>query len=320
MPNGSELTVGVDLGGTNIQAGLVDKSNKVVARESTKTKADEGEKAVVKRLCKLVEKVVEAGGAKMKDIAAVGVGAPGAIDFDSGVVVNAVNLRWRNFPLSREVSEALDRPVCIDNDVNVGAWGEYKAGAGQGFDDQFGMFIGTGIGGGLILGGKLFHGPHGTAGEIGQTILHAGGGVGRRTLEQWASRTAIADTIVQLVKANRTSIVTDLTGGDFTKIRSKVLSQAYDANDPLVREVLDQAARDIGYAAANTVTLLSLPCVVLGGGLVEAIDASWIDRVREAFREVVFPQTLRDIEIRASTLGDDAGVIGAALLARDTAP
>ena len=318
MPDESGLTVGVDLGGTNIQAGLVSSDGKVLARDSTKTKAEEGADHVVKRLCKLVEKVVETGDAKLKQIHAIGVGAPGAIDFDTGVVLNAVNLRWRDYPLQREMEDALECPVRIDNDVNVGAWGEYKAGAGQGFDDQFSMFIGTGIGGGLILGGRIFHGPGGTAGEIGHTVLHAGGGIGRRTLEQWASRTAIADTIVQLVKANRTSMVTDLTDGDFAKIRSKVLSQAYAANDPLVREVLDQAARDIGYAAANTVTLLSLPCVVLGGGLVEAIESSWIDRVREAFTEVVFPQSLQDASVRVSTLGDDAGVIGAALLAGDS--
>ena len=317
MPDTSGLTVGVDLGGTNIQAGLVSSDGKVLARDSTKTKADDGEDTVVKRLCKLVEKVVDAGDAKLKQVDAIGVGAPGAIDFESGVVLNAVNLRWRDFPLKAEIEDALERPVRIDNDVNVGAWGEYKAGAGQGFDDQFSMFIGTGIGGGLILGGELFHGPGGTAGEIGQTILHAGGGVGRRTLEQWASRTAIADTLLQLIRSNRPSMITELIDGDPSKLRSKVLSQAYAAQDPLVREVLDQAARDIGYAAANAVTLLSLPCVVLGGGLVEAIDESWIGKVRDAFTEVVFPQTLRDTRVRVSTLGDDAGVIGAALLAEE---
>lgn len=317
MPDTSGLTVGVDLGGTNIQAGLVSSDGKVLARDSTKTKADDGEDTVVKRLCKLVEKVVDAGDAKLKQVDAIGVGAPGAIDFESGVVLNAVNLRWRDFPLKAEIENALERPVRIDNDVNVGAWGEYQAGAGRGFDDQFSMFIGTGIGGGLILNGALFHGPGGTAGEIGQTILHAGGGIGRRTLEQWASRTAIADTLLQLIRSNRPSMITKLINGEPTKLRSKVLSQAYAAQDPLVREVLDQSARDIGYAAANAVTLLSLPCVVLGGGVVEAIDESWIDKVRDAFTEVVFPQTLRDAELRVSTLGDDAGVIGAALLAEE---
>lgn len=317
MADTSGLVVGVDLGGTNIQAGLVSSDGKVIARDSTKTKADDGEDTVVKRLCKLVEKVVDAGDAKLKQVDAVGIGAPGAIDFENGVVVNAVNLRWRDFPLKKEIEDMLERPVRIDNDVNVGAWGEYKAGAGRGFDNQFSMFIGTGIGGGLIFDGQLFHGPAGTAGEIGQTILHAGGGIGRRTLEQWASRTAIADTILQLVRSNRPSMVTDLINGDPSKLRSKALSEAYAARDPLVQEVLDQAARDIGYAAANVVTLLSLPCVVLGGGLVEAIEDAWIDKVRDAFAEVVFPHSLRDTQVRVSTLGDDAGVVGAALLAEE---
>ena len=320
MADASGLTVGVDLGGTNIQAGLVNHDGRILARDSTKTKAEEGEDTVVDRLCKLVEKVVDQGGEKLKNLDAVGVGAPGAIDFERGIVLNAVNLRWRDFPLSEVVGKALGRPVVIDNDVNVGAWGEYQAGAGRGFDDQFSMFVGTGIGGGLILGGRLFHGPHGTAGEVGHTVLHAGGGVGRLTLEQWASRTAVVDLITQMVRANRPSVVTELTGGDFSKIRSKVLSEAYADGDPVVCEALNQAARDIGYAAANAVTLLSLPCVVLGGGLVEAIDPQWVDRVREAFMQVVFPESLKECQIRSSTLGDDAGVIGAALLARDAKP
>ena len=313
----SGFTVGVDLGGTNIQAGLVDAEGKIVARDSTKTKADDGPDAVIKRLCKLVSGVVDDADTKLKHVDAIGVGVPGAIDFERGVVVNAVNLRWREFDAAAAIRESLGRPVVIDNDVNVGAWGEYKAGAGQGFDDQIAIFIGTGIGAGLILGGRLHHGPGGTAGEIGQMVLHASGGLGRRTLEQWASRNAIANLVISLIKSNHPSAVTQITDGDLTKVRSKVLSQAYAQGDPLVREVLDQAARDIGYAAANAVTLLSLPCVVLGGGLVEAIDASWTDRVRRAFLDVVFPETLRESEVRVSTLGDDAGVVGAALLARD---
>jgi len=317
MPNTTGLTIGVDLGGTNIQAGLVDPDNQVLTRDSTKTKAHEGQDTVIKRLCKLVESIAEEGNVKISDIDAIGIGAPGAIDFDTGTVITAVNLRWNNVPLESILEDYFKRPVIVDNDVNVGAWGEYKAGAGKGQGNQFAIFVGTGIGGGLILNDRIFHGPSGTAGEIGQTIINSNGDLGRNTLEQLASRTAVADSIAKLIRSNRPSLVTDLTGGDLTKIRSKVLSQAYAAEDPLVCQVLDEAAVHVGHAAANIVTVLSLPCIVLGGGLVEAIDKRWIKQVRQAFDNAVFPKTLRTSTIVASLLGDDAGVVGAARLAGD---
>ena len=311
-----EHYLGIDLGGTNIQAGVMDAKHKLIARGRTKTKADQGSDTVLERLCKLADEVLDEAKLKRSDVAAAGIGAPGAIDVKTGTVITAVNLRWDHFPLSSKLSKMLDMPVIVDNDVNVGAWGEYKLGAAQGSDEMLAMFVGTGVGGGLVLGGKLYHGVNLTAGEIGHTVVDADAPLGRSTLENLASRTSIVNQLTQLIRANHPSVINDITKGNLSKIRSKVLAEAIEKKDPLTTQIVQQAAVYVGTAAANTVTLLSLPCVVLGGGLTDALGDTWVKMVRASFDQRVFPPELRKCKIVAGTLGDDAGILGAALLAQ----
>ena len=306
--------LGIDLGGTNIQAALV-VDGKIRQRADTKTKADLGSAEVLRRIVKCCDKLVDAEGIKRKDLAGAGIGAPGAIDISSGVVLTAVNLGWKHFPLSQALGEELGMPVVVDNDVNVGVWGEYRAGAGRGFDDLFGVFIGTGIGGGLVLNRRIFHGANHTAGEIGHTLLRADAGLGRRTVEDLASRTSMAELLVKLIQTGRPSIISELVDGDYSKVRSKVLAKAIAADDPLTMEVVKQAARHVGMTIANVVTLLSLPCAVVGGGATEAFGERWMQWITESFKQCVFPAELGECKIVASQLGDDAGPLGAAMLA-----
>lgn len=313
MPKG--LYIGLDLGGTNIQGGVVNADGKVLARDSTKTKAEGGAEAIIGRMTALIDELLAAAKLSMKDLDGVGVGAPGPVD-DKGVIITAVNLRWNNYPLASVLSKALKVPVAVDNDVNVGTWGEFAGGAAKGYKDCFGIFVGTGIGGGLVLGGELYRGAFMTAGEIGHTVLHADGGLGRRTLENLASRTAVVNQLKALIAANAKSELVDLAGGDVNNIRSKVLAAAVKDKDPLTLEVVGEAARYVGIAIANTVTVLSLPCVVVGGGVTEALGKPWMEMVRASFEKYVFPAELRKCKILQSELGDDAGVVGAALLAR----
>lgn len=311
-----EHYLGIDLGGTNIQAGVMDANHKLLARARTKTKADQGSDVVLQRLCNLVDKVLDDAKLKRNDIAAAGIGAPGAIDVKTGTVITAVNLRWNQFPLAEKLGKMLDMPVVVDNDVNVGAWGEYKLGAAQGVDEMLAIFIGTGIGGGLVLGGKLYHGVNLTAGEIGHTVIDADAPLGRSTLENLASRTSVVNQLTQLIRANHPSVITSITKGNLSKIRSKVIAEAIEQKDPLTTQIVRNAAVYVGTAAANAVTLLSLPCVVLGGGLTDALGETWVKMVRTTFIEKVFPNELRDCKIVAGKLGDDAGILGAALLAQ----
>ncbi len=307
-------TLGIDLGGTNIQCGVV-IDGKVASRDGTKTKAAEGSDAVIKRLVKLCDEVLEKASLNRKDIGALGIGAPGSINIKKGEVIKAVNLGWADFPLRDILSKEMGMPVVVDNDVNVGAWGEHQAGAGKGFDDLFAIFVGTGIGGGLVLNNQIYHGTHHTAGEIGHTLLRADAGLGRRSVEDLASRTNIVNLLRQLIEGGRPSIIPELVDGDFSRIRSKVLSQALKKEDPLTMEVAKRAATYVGMAIANTVTLLSLPCVVVGGGATEAMGKLWMGWIREAFDAYVFPTELQSCKIVASTLQDDAGLLGAGLLA-----
>ena len=312
----NRLFIGVDLGGTNVAAGACDAKNKVVVRDKKKTKADEGTKSVIERICKLVRDVAEQAGKKLEEIGGVGIGAPGAVDMNKGVVINAVNLRWTNFPLAEALKDELKIPVTVDNDVNVGAWGEHVAGAAKDYKDLLGVFVGTGIGGGLVINGELYHGHFFTAGEIGHTILFGDSPLGMRTLENRASRTAMANTLKQLILSNHESEITKLTDGNLDAIRSGVLSKALKAEDPLAMKIIKLSARYVGIAIANTLTLLSLPCAVVGGGAMEALGDSYLKWVRESFEEHVFPAKLKSAKILASKLGDDAGVVGAAHLAR----
>ena len=322
----SNLYLGIDLGGTNIQCGLLDTSKSVqkvgvTHRGDTKTKADkypgnDGAPAVIDRIAKLAQEVLDDAKVSLRDLAGVGIGAPGVIDHDKGIVSLAVNLGWTDYPLAKELSKALGGvPVCLDNDVNVGAWGEYKAGAARKCDSLLAVFIGTGIGGGLILDGKLFHGHHRTAGEIGHVVYNPFGILGRRTVENMASRTNLAQHLTQLIHTGHPSVIPQLVDGDLSKIRSKVIAKAAAQNDALTLQVLDHGMTALGIAIANTVTMLSLPCVVIGGGLAEAIGAPLLDPIRAAFQKHVFPESLRGIKLVASELNDDAGVVGAALLA-----
>ena len=308
--------IGVDLGGTKIQVGVVDAKDNIVGRARTKTRSEDGLEAVIDRVAGVVREALQEAGLKPGDAGGVGIGAPGTVDVKKGIVLNAVNLRWNHVPLAELLGKQVNVPVYVENDVNVGTWGEYALGAGQKFDDLLGIFVGTGIGGGLVLNGELYQGGLMGAGEIGHTIIHADAPVGRQTLENSASRTAVANLIAQLIRSNHPSVVAELTEGKLDEIRSKVLTRAVEQGDPMTRRVVRQSARYVGIAVANAVMLLSLPCVVVGGGLPEALGEQYVKWVRTAFTRHVFTPEMRKCAVLLSQLGDDAGVYGAALLAR----
>ncbi|MBX3383127.1 MAG: ROK family protein [Phycisphaeraceae bacterium] len=322
--------VGIDLGGTNMQIGVVGPGMKLLHHAKRKTKADEGTQAIIGRMISGIEEACAAAKVLPSDLGGVGIGAPGAVDPGRGVVVEAVNLRWDNFPLAETVAKRLKVPTFVDNDVNVAVLGEHRLGAGKGADDLLGVWVGTGIGGGLILGGRLFYGHFLTAGEIGHAILHAHHPRGQRSLEHNCSRTAMVDRLVRLIRANHKSRLTDelrQKAGDaeeidYSKIKSKMLARYYrggESEDALVIEVLDASAQDLGVMISNFVTVLSLPRVVVGGGLVEALGKPYVDRVERTVRELAFPEVCRKVEVVASKLADAAGIYGAAMIAMEHA-
>lgn len=310
-----KLALGIDLGGTNIQAGVITERGEVLGRAKTKTDADSGFEAVMDRVAAAARSACEDADVPMSTIHTAGIGVPGPIDPEKGVVVEAVNLRWNDAPVVMALSDRLGVPVCADNDVNIAVYGEWRAGIGNETPNMLGVWVGTGVGGGLIIDSKLHRGAHHSAGEIGHMILFPGAHLGSRSVEHNCSRTTIAHELVKLIRSNHPSLVTSLTDGKLHKIKSKVLAMAYEQGDDLVRTVIDDAADRLGIAIASAVTLLSIDRVVLGGGLVNAIGKPFVDIVRDSVRREVFPESLRNVSVEASILGDDAGLVGAGLIA-----
>lgn len=311
---------GIDLGGTNIQIGIVSPDLKLVGEAKRKTKAEEKVEGVLGRIVAGIEEACETAGLTPAALGGIGIGAPGAIDLAKGIVLEAVNLRWDNVPLAELLTKRLKVKTIVDNDVRVAVYGENKLGAGKNAKNLLGVWLGTGIGGGLILNGELYYGHFGSAGEIGHTILLPNMPDGIRELEQNCSRSAVVDRLVRLIKANHKSKITGEIGEDYEKIKSRTLARYYregEREDTLVVEVIDASVDLLGQAIGSVVTLLSLPRVILGGGLTEALGPVFVERVEKKVREVAFPAACKKVDVVESVLEDTAGVYGAAMLAMD---
>jgi glucokinase len=264
---------------------------------------------------------VEKAGLKWRKLQGIGVGAPGPLDPVSGIVHNTPNLPgWQGFPLVSHLSELLGVPVFLENDVNMGTLGEHALGAGQGARDLVGVFVGTGVGGGLILDGNLRSGIRHAAAEVGHMIVLADGpvcGCGRRgCLESVASRTAMMRDIELGIAAGRQTLIPALTDGGRKRLTSGILARAHREGDPLVTEVLGRAQWYLGLLAASLVNLLDPEMVIFGGGVVEALGEGFLEPVRVTARQYFIQQSgAEKVQIVPARLGDHAGVLGAAVLA-----
>jgi|CXWL01.1.fsa_nt_gi glucokinase len=317
MAKSSKPAIGIDLGGTNMQIGVVSSEYKLLAQSKKKTKAADGAGAVIDRIIEGIQEAIDGAKLTMKDIGSLGIGAPGAVDPSEGVVLEAVNLRWKNYPLTEILQKKLGVPCFLDNDVNVAVYGENRLGAGKDSKHLLGVWVGTGIGGALILNGAMYYGHFMTAGELGHMIALPNNPPGHRSLEHNCSRTAVVDQIVRLVKSNRKSKITELCEGNFDDIKSRMVAKAYEMEDDLVCEVINHAADLLGIEIAGIVTLLSLERVVLGGGLTEAIGKPFVERVEKSVRAVAFPDRCKQVKVVASQLEDTAGIYGAGMIAME---
>ena len=317
----STNVIGVDMGGTKILSAVIDVKGNILGTAKVPTKAGRGAIEVIDRIADCVRKAIDESGVDAESIQAIGIGAPGPLDPATGVVIFAPNLGWRDVPLKAELEARLGFPTFVDNDVNVGTLGEHVFGAGRGVQNVVGIFVGTGIGGGIILQGELFHGASKTAGEIGHIIVKAGGprcGCGTRgCLEAMASRTAMAKQFRKAIrKKGRKSVLSELTGGDLGSIRSGVLAKAVAMNDALTLKVLKKATKYLGIGIGSIVNFLNPEMIVLGGGVVEALDDTFLDNIRAAAKKYALPNTLDGVRIVQAELGDNSGILGAAALAR----
>lgn len=314
--------VGVDLGGTSLRALAVDDENNILAVKKIRTLQGAGPGKLIQRIATLVEGTLQDAGVSRSRVRAVSVGAPGPIDRARGIVEEAPNLGWKRVPLRTELRQLLRVPVFVENDVNVGLMGEHALGAGRGAKNVVGIFVGTGIGGALILNGELYDGSRGGAGEIGHTILAIDGplcGCGRRgCAEALASRTAMERDVRAAIKSGRKSVVLKIMKKKKReRMTSSIIASALKKNDTVMREVMERTQFYLGILASNAVNLLDPECVVFGGGIAERLKDSYVDPIRRTAYEYFLRPADRDrVRIVPGKLGDNAGALGAIVLAK----
>src|SRR6516162_6426574 len=317
----AEYVVGVDLGGTKILSGVFDHSLECLGTAKLSTKSTRGVDKVIERIARCAQDAADEADLSMKQIAGVGLGAPGAVDYESGTVIFAPNLEgWKEVPLKKDLEKLLGVPVFVENDCNIAALGVYVAELKSKPRSMVGIFIGTGIGAGLIVDGELYSGFSHTAGEIGHMVLEVSGpkcGCGNKgCLEALASRTAIFQQIKAGIKDGQKTILTEMLGDNLEDLRSGDLRKAIRRGDKFVDRVVESAAEYIGIATANLVNVLHPEVVVLGGGVMEALADEMMSVIVETTKDYAMPGAMKGVEIIASKLGDNAGITGAAVLAR----
>ncbi len=316
MSNTKTAAIGIDVGGTAIKAGLVTSSGTVLARESIATETHGGVDHVIARIVDLIKGLRGIAGDDSVVLEGVGLGMPGTLSRRRGMILSPPNLPgWRNVPIVERVSSATGIPVLLDNDANNAALGEYRCGAGRDASDMAMLTLGTGIGGGLILGGRLFRGAHENGGELGHMIVHAGGRACRcgqlGCLEAYASADHIAWQAREAIAAGEPSSLRSRVEKD-EEIRAEHVIDAAEAGDELARRIWDQACFYLGVGCTNIRHIFDVDRIVLAGGMSAAGD-KLLRPVLRAFEEVSSNDGGKLPDIRIAELGNSAGFIGAAL-------
>jgi len=323
-----KLFIGVDLGGTSIRAGVVDGKGNVLALEKRKTHPELGVDGVFERLTGAIERALKAAELKPKNVAGIGVGVPGPVDPEKGIVRVAVNLGkgWNNMPLADRLKDYFGVKAFVNNDVRVGALGEHRHGAGLGVQDMVAIFVGTGIGGGIILGGELRGGFRGGAGEVGHTIFDMSNGVldpahGQPgAIEPIAARNGMQKAILARVAAGEPSIVPQLIEEiGQGRLTSRTIDEALRRKDKVMQDVLAQSQHALGVLAGNIINLIDPEAIVIGGGVTERMGDKFVAPIRKvAYAHSVNKTDINKVKIVPAALKDASGVVGAAVLARES--
>ena len=313
-------TLGIDLGGTNIAVGVVDESYRIVGRAKVRTNASRPDGDIIADMAETARAAVADAGLAMKDIAFAGIAAPGSVNPETGVISYANNLPFRNTPVAPKLSELLGLPCHIDNDANVAAYGELLAGAGKGAKNFVAVTLGTGVGGGIIVDGKIYSGFNYAGAELGHMIIVYGGETcscgTKGCWEAYASASALIRQTVQAMEADKSSNMWEVCGGDSSKVNGRTAFDAMRAGDAAGAAVVD---RYIGYIACGVVNIINVfqpEFVCIGGGICNEGD-TLLKPLRDKVYSNVYnkgaPEEQLSRIIRAE-LGNDAGIIGAAML------
>lgn len=313
------LYVGIDLGGTGIKAGLVNEEGTIVARAECPTGVERGHEAVIADMAKLALDVIAKGGATLGEVKAVGIGLPGIQDPRTGHVPFCTNLYWHDVPVVELMQKVIDKPIYIGNDATVAGLAESVAGVSKGYATSVFITLGTGVGGGIVIGGRPWSGFHGVGSEIGHIPMDIGGepcSCGNYgCLERYCSATAVIRMGKQMVLQHPDSLMYDLCGGDVSKLTAKMVFDAAKELDDVAMKVFNHYVDYLCKAIYTIIAFLDPEMIVLGGGISKSGDFL-LNAVRERIPRYLLFKTLPYSRVEIARLGADAGMIGAAMLGR----
>ena len=314
--SGQRLAVGTDLGGTKILSLVATEDGQVLGEHRCLTQASEGPDAVIGRLVASVREALGRAAVAVDEIVGVGISTPGPCDPERGVVTNAPNLPgWQEIPLTRLVSEALGTPAILEHDAAAACYGEYRFGAGRGFRHIVYVTLSTGIGGGIIIDGRLYGGASGAAGEVGHLIVDEDGPLcncgNRGCVEAFSSGLAIARDAEAALAAGRSPLLGELAGG--VPLTAELVHQAALRGDAASLEIIERAGHHLGLGLAGLLNCFNPQLLILGGGLLGLGDL-YLEPALRAAREGAFEQIVADVTITEAKLGERAGALGGAAL------
>lgn len=311
--------IGIDLGGTGIKAGLVDEQGKILLKLSCPTGVERGHEAVIHDMAQLAIRVIKESGTQMDEIESIGIGIPGIFDAKRNIVPFCTNLFWHEVPLVQLMQKEIGKPIYVGNDASVAGLGETFGGAISGVQNSVFVTLGTGVGGGVVIHGKLFTGANGVGTEIGHMIIEAGGELctcgNAGCWERYASATALIRMGRSAMAADPNCLIAREAANDADNVTGKLVVDCAQAGDPAALKVFD---RYIYYLCAGLVNLINTydPEVIVLGGGVSAAGQFLLDAVNKTLPGMVFCKAMPYAKVVLATLGNDAGIIGAALLGR----
>lgn len=313
----NNYSIGVDLGGTKILSGVIDtNTGKVIESGKKRTKKERGKEIIIQKTIESIEKAICKSQIPLSQIESIGIGAAGQVDRQQGVLIAAPNLDCYDVELKNILENHFKIPVYVGNDVEVATLGEMKFGSGVGYDNFVCIFVGTGVGSGLVQNGEIYRGATGTAGEIGHIIVDSGGRLcpcgGHGCLEAYASRTAIEKKILASLKKGHKSVISEIMKEDGS-IRSKHIKYALDQGDDIVLNCITEAAEYLSSGLATIINFYNPQLIILGGGLIEAVDFFYEISIKKAIAKSL-PTPANHVKITKAALSDFSGVIGASLL------
>ena len=307
--------VGIDVGGTGLKAGVVDENGKMLSKVSCPTGVERGYGPVIKDMASLALKAIEESGVPMEEVHSIGIGIPGILDPRTGIVPFCTNLGWHRVPLIEEMHKYIDKPILVDNDATVAALAESVAGACAGVKNSVFLTLGTGVGGGIVLDGKVYSGPHGVASELGHMIVVVDGEEctcgNHGCWERYASATALIRLGHEAVKRHPDSVMA--ARGD--ELNAKDVTDAARAGDPAAVEAFDRYTYYLAVGMVNIINFFDPEIIAVGGG-VSGAGEFLLEPVREKLKKLIFYKDMPYAEVELATMGNDAGIVGAAMLGK----